>query len=134
MKCQSCNKGFAEWQCKSCDKIVCTNCVRNTQDGVYCNDCFGKQMNRGTNPNVVQPKKKSSSGFKKILITLIILDIGLALLFFIGNYFIEQMNTQFGQDYVQLFQSFGETILYGVVGITIVLFVMFIVSDKLMNR
>jgi hypothetical protein len=131
MECQSCGKGFAEWQCKDCGKLVCTNCVRNTPNGVYCNGCYEKQKVIGENPNVDTKKsKKNLSGLKKVLIMLIVLDIGLALIFFIGNYFIGQMNVEFGQNYVAIFQQFGETLLYGIIGITIVLFILYIIFDR----
>lgn len=132
MKCQRCGKGFAEWQCKDCGRIVCTDCVRNTENGIYCEDCYQKQKNRGRDPNIKKDgSKPMSSGFKKILITLIILDIGLALILFIGNYFIDQMSIEFGQEYVKLFQDFGQTILYGIVGITIALFIMYLIAERI---
>jgi len=136
MKCQKCGKGFAEWQCRDCGKIVCTDCVRNTENGVYCNDCYNKLKNRDKNPNVdkKETKKTGGSGFKKVLITLIILDIGLALIFFIGTYFIDQMNIQFGMEYVQIFQDFGQTMLYGIVGLTIILFILYVIFEKMGKR
>jgi hypothetical protein len=148
MQCQRCAKGFAEWQCKRCKKIVCNDCVQTTEDGVYCKDCMSAiqgqlpqtksstESQTTTQSTTNAAKKDGTDTFRSILITIIILDIGLGLIVLIGNYFTSQItipNQPVISDLLGLFDTFGMNILYGMVGLTVVLFIMYVISVKFMK-
>lgn len=88
--CERCGKGEAEWRCQVCGKIVCENCARPTDKGVFCADHVPIEKPRGE----VKKKREISAGakaIKSIFIVMLVLTLGLGLIVSIGEVFISMV-------------------------------------------
>ena len=87
--CERCGRGEAEWRCQTCGKIVCENCARPTEQGVFCVDHVPISATTGE----VGKKKGPGAGasvMKSLFMVMLVLTLGLGLIVFIGEFFISK--------------------------------------------
>src|SRR3989344_4131430 len=115
--CQRCGKGEAEWQCQVCRRAIDADCAKPTSKGVFCVD-------HAPASSFTQQEAKEShgnDGLKQVFVMLIFLTAGLGALIVIGDYFIakQAQNIPGAQEFVNVLKTAGMTIVYGLVGLTL---------------
>ncbi len=116
--CQRCGKGEAEWQCQVCRRAIDADCAKPTSKGVFCIDhapaaSFTQQAD--------VKESHGGDGLRQVFVTLIFLTAGLGALIVIGDYFIakQAQGVPGAQAIVDVLKTTGNTILYGLAGLTI---------------
>ncbi|MBI4015260.1 MAG: hypothetical protein HY362_00905 [Candidatus Aenigmarchaeota archaeon] len=80
--CERCGKNPVEWQCQVCRKAVCTQCVRVTDKGVFCLDHVPT-----TETQTTAPATSGGEGIKSAIYTLLVLEIGVGVFYFLSTVF-----------------------------------------------
>lgn len=81
--CERCGKNPVEWQCQVCRKAVCTQCVRVTDKGVFCLDHVP-----AAETQTMAPAASGGEGIKSAIYTLLVLEIGVGVFYFLSNMFV----------------------------------------------
>lgn len=115
--CQRCGKGEAEWQCQVCRRAIDTDCAKPTSKGVFCVD----HAPAASFAPAETKESHGGNGLKQIFVMLVFLTAGLGALIVIGDYFIEKQAQSLpaAQAVVDILKTTGNTILYGLIGLTI---------------
>lgn len=128
MLCPICHKNEGEWQCKVCRRIVCTNDARPSSSGVYCVEHVPSAVKQSSDQKFPREESGSAKALKGAFFTMLVLTIGLGVIIYIGQIFVEQFASQAETSALSSIkytldslQSVGNLIFYFMVFLTIVL-------------
>ncbi len=129
MLCPICHIKEGEWQCQTCRRIVCVNDARPTEKGVYCSEHFPENLKPpAERKSFLHEESDSEKTVKGAFVTLLFLTVGLGIIIYIGQTFVDQFSAQAGnpsiaqvKSAIDSLQSVGMLILYFMAFLTAVL-------------
>jgi hypothetical protein len=121
--CARCRKGLGEWQCAGCLAVVCTDCKTVSGGKVYCAD------------HTPAPEAKPAPrlvALKKTILSIAILLAGMALIFYIGQSYIEQLPKAIvSPELLSAFRTVGILLIAGIGFILAILIMAYFVMGRL---
>lgn len=115
MKCGQCAKEEAEYQCSSCNKLICFKCQTTEGRKVFCSNCAPK------------PKPESRRHLKKFMLIVGIIFIGMIIIYYIMDNYIPQIAGEYiSSELISLFRTFSLFLIAGVGSILFILFVIYL--------
>ena len=135
--CERCGRGEGEWRCQVCGKVVCENCARPTDKGVFCIDHVPIERSTGE----IREKRKPGPGaqvMKSLFMVMLALTLGLGLIVIIGDFFVNMIGIPsvdggYGQNILDLIvrvKGSGTLIVMGMVVITVLLGIGYIAARR----
>jgi len=121
--CQICGKGQAEWQCQTCRRLIDADCAKPTSKGVFCIEHAPATTFQQTPSDSGTGESGTAKALKQGFVMLLFLTIGLGALVVVGQYFISKQATAIpgAVSFVEILKTAGNTIIYGLTGLTILL-------------
>ena len=130
--CQICGLKEGEWQCSVCQRVVCTDHAVPTQQGVFCTD-HAPQKNVQIQVQQKEPGKTSGGkDLRNLFITLLALTIGLALILFIGQSFIDTASSPGSpaEPLANIMKAYGALIIGGMGAFTALIGLAWLVARR----
>ncbi len=128
MLCPICHKLEGEWQCQICRRVICSNDARPTSSGVYCVEHAPAQERKISAAQTLHEESGTLKSVKSMFVAVLFLTIGLGIIIYAGQIFVDQFAAQAGESgfsqiksAVSSLQSVGNLIFYFMIFITAVL-------------
>ena len=130
--CQICGLKEGEWQCSVCKRVICTDHAVPTKQGVFCTDDAPQKNNQAQAQAKKTGQTSSAKGLLSLFITLLALTIGLALIVFIGQSFIDAAASQSPvvEPFANAMKSGGILIIIGMGALTALIGVAWLVARR----